>query len=458
MAWPQKTPPPQTPAAAVAAAEDDGWNWSDDDDWDNLWRNSTASITNQQTSANFQEPSSKRAKMNQDNDDADDAADDHSMILWSVSNPTWLNETEAAAALNQDSEAVVHNDDDDDHDKEDHGDPDEEEAFPAGQGFDLSSLPQPQPPPSPIHSVLQRPTPMSTPMPQPPSWAKMAYSEWSWPSPPWLAPPGAASTPLPSHNVTKSKGTKSQKPAEDWSSLSWDDLVNRHSTLMAQKGIMDNRQFNKKAIQLLSAFAAHAPPQPQTGTNHSGASAAVVTSNGANWDSEKQALQHFRSMLLNQKEMASEELVARVVQYIEGQLSPLLTADEKKETLLKKSLAFMLELSPQLSIKTAPVIRSYVSRQFDAQLDNLFAEIRMPEMPLRDKALLYRRMFSNVFDDDRCVSFAACNKSLLGKTTIRDLYFLTFYACVTSRRHRGDNLLQLGCVGGSGSTATFFLT
>jgi hypothetical protein len=73
----------------------------------------------------------------------------------------------------------------------------------------------------------------------------------------------------------------------------------------------------------------------------------------------------------------------------------------------------------------------------------------MPEMPLREKSLLYRRMFSRFLDDDRCISFAAINKSLLGKIDMRDLFFLTFYACVTSRRHRGDCLLQLGLVGKS---------
>jgi hypothetical protein len=246
-------------------------------------------------------------------------------------------------------------------------------------------------------------------------------------------------------------------------SLPWSELVQRHQHLMTQKGKMDSRQFNKAVLELLSAFAAAkspaaaaaaaAAPNLHQGEGMGGGGGGGFGGGGgggpADWASEKEALGHFRSLLLNQKEMDSEDLVARVCQYIQSQLPPLLTADEKKETLLKKSLAFVLELSPQLSLKTAPVIRSYVSRMFDSHLDNLFAEIRMPEMPLRDKALLYRRMFTNLFDDDKCVSFAATNRALLGKVTIRDLYFLTFYACVTSRRHRGDNLLQLGCVGES---------
>ena len=115
--------------------------------------------------------------------------------------------------------------------------------------------------------------------------------------------------------------------------------------------------------------------------------------------------------------------------------------------LLKRSIAFVAELSPQLSIKIAPVIRSCVARMFDSALENLFAEIRMPEMPLREKSLMYCRMLSNFLDHPECVSFAATNKSLLGRITPVDIWFLTFFACVTTRRMRGDNLLQLGCVG-----------
>ena len=31
----------------------------------------------------------------------------------------------------------------------------------------------------------------------------------------------------------------------------------------------------------------------------------------------------------------------------------------------------------------------------------------------------------------------------------KDVWFLTFFACVTARRARGDNILQLGCTGNS---------
>jgi len=287
---------------------------------------------------------------------------------------------------------------------------------------------------------------------------------WSWPSSPlfedsWLLPSPSGQSSTQKSRASRGrrhKGSSSSAAAAaaatDLSTLSWSELTIRHNYLMDQKGRIDSRKFNKSALELLNAFAAKSrtlASAEQSGAVQRQTPAAAANKSGVvdPWASEKEALKIFRAKLLNKKDVASEELVARVVEYIQTQLPPFMTADERKETLLKKSLSFVLELSPQISLKTAPVIRSYVNRLFDAQLDNLFAEIRMPEMPVRQKALLYRRMFSRFLDDDRCVSFAATNKPLLGKLAIRDLFFLTFYASVTSKRHRSDNLLQLGCTG-----------
>lgn len=413
--------------AAVKGEEDDDddWKWMDDDEWDNLWQNSvvsTSSVAAAVKAVGCHDLQSKRPPEAEASllPPSKHLKNEESVRLWSDSNPSWLDPAEAAAALKEEDDSF------------------QEEAFPAGQGFDLCT---------PIHPR----TFTSTPMPPPPSdlgavAAAASPSAWSSLSSSYVGSPWAESTLLPSSRK-KSRAKRGAKPDPEFlATLSWSDLVNLHADLMAQKGKMDSRLYNKKAQELLQAFVLKSPPLPPS-TSPVAATASALSAEQADWASEKEALGHFRSLLLSKKEMKSEELVTRVCQYIHSQLPPLLTADEKKEQLLKKSLAFVLELSPQVSLKTAPVIRSYVSQMFDSQLDNMFAEIRMPEMPIKDKALLYRRMFNNLFDDDKSVSFAATNKALLGKLTIRDLYFLTFYACVTSRRHRGDNLLQLGCVG-----------
>ena len=253
---------------------------------------------------------------------------------------------------------------------------------------------------------------------------------------------------------------------------SWSDLIREHQTLMESKGKVHGRHFNKSALALLdacvqmvkkeSAILKMSPQPPPSTSGLAGTTlgiAEAISAKGVDttdWTDEKEALSNFRSLLLNSRELASEELVARVVEYIQQGLSPFLTADEKKETLLRKSLAFLQELSPALSLKTAPVVKSYVSRLFDSQLDSLFAEIQMPEMSVREKSLLYRRMFGRFIDDETCVSFAVANRRLLGKLTPAEMWFATFFVFVTSRRVRADNLLMLGCVGESSSLTYFF--
>jgi hypothetical protein len=56
-------------------------------------------------------------------------------------------------------------------------------------------------------------------------------------------------------------------------------------------------------------------------------------------------------------------------------------------------------------------------------------------------------MFSRFIDDPNCVSFATGNPKMLGKIAPADMWFLNLFAFITCRCVRGDNLLQLVCVG-----------
>jgi hypothetical protein len=252
------------------------------------------------------------------------------------------------------------------------------------------------------------------------------------------------------------------------STVHWNRLLKEHESLLESKGKINGRKFNKTALDLLNACvqlvkngldvnataegwypgicgpANQKKPLKPPG-DHEEKERANEEPSGDPED--MQALSKFRKLLLNKKEVAIEQLVEKIVLYVVSRLPPHLTVDEKKEAILRKCLALVVQLSPAVSLKAAPVIRSYVSQMFDSELENLFAEIRMPEMSPRQKALLYRKMFSNFIDDDSCVSFATSNKALLGRVHPRDVYFLTFFAFITTRRVRGDNLLQLGCVG-----------
>jgi len=235
--------------------------------------------------------------------------------------------------------------------------------------------------------------------------------------------------------------------------VSWPDLVRQHAILLESKNQMDGRRFNKTALDLLNACVQFLKKEmPSSGIANPGSAShkeeeMEFNPSDPEWHAEKAALAEFRLQLLSENELKGEDFVNRVVSYIEQGVSPLLTADEKRENLLKKSMAFMQELSPALSLKMAQIVKSCVSQRFDSKMDYMFAEINLPEMDIKEKALLYRRMLANFIDNDHCISFATTNRRLLGKLTPKDVWFLTFFACVTARRSRGDNLLQLGCVG-----------
>jgi len=258
-----------------------------------------------------------------------------------------------------------------------------------------------------------------------------------------LLPSTSASVEPVKSKKRKQNASPSQKLPHLAEIVSWPELLQHHATLLENKEHVSGRRFNKTALDLLNACVSLVkkgipiPASPET-----------LPEDGE-WALQKEALSKFRTIILNEKEQVGEDLVQNVVNYIQQTLPPLLTADEKRETLLRKSTAFMQELSPALAIKTLPVIKSCVAQLFDSHMDQMFAEIVIPDMDIKEKALLYRRMLANFIDDERCVSFMTSNRQLLGKVKPKDVWFLTFFACVTARRARGDNLLQLGCCGKS---------
>lgn len=242
-----------------------------------------------------------------------------------------------------------------------------------------------------------------------------------------------------------------QSPAPSTSSgnivpSNWSSLLQAHETLLQNKTSMDKRKFNKNALELLNQTMSMLQQHVQA-LSPSFASIPPVQQNSSDLNALKEVLGDFRNRLLNSKEVASEELVEQVVTHISCTLSPLLTADEKREELQKKCLAFVQELSPQLSIKVGPIIKSYIARQFGAGIEDMLAEVRLPDLSLQEKTQMYTRMLNNFFNDSGCISFACSNRHLLGNILPVDLWFLTFFAFVTARRCRGDNILMLGCTG-----------
>jgi len=240
-------------------------------------------------------------------------------------------------------------------------------------------------------------------------------------------------TPSPTPPTTPLPSISTAAPTQN----AWCSLINDHASLLSSQATMDRRKFNKSVMALLNKAIILAKEH----INSSPHSMQQL------WPDPRAMFGEFRLMLLNDKEMASEDMVEKIVNFVQQSISPLLTADERKEELQKKSVALLQDLSPQMSIKFTPIIKSYIARQFGSDMDDMLAEICLPEMSLKEKTSLYTRMLTNFLDDVGCLSFAFSNRRLLGNVTPVDLWFLTFFAFVTARRCRGDNLLMLGCVG-----------
>ena len=234
---------------------------------------------------------------------------------------------------------------------------------------------------------------------------------------------------------------ESENASSDTATLEWETLIQEYNCLMMDKDTIDRRRFNKTALVLLDKCIATAKSMGNFAQSLSKPTGSKCL------DDSIDTFEEFREILLNAKELAIDDLTNRVVAFIDKGLSPALTADERKEELQKKTMSFLTELSPQLSIKAAAAVKSHIGRQFGSDLEDLLGEIKMPEMSLKNKTNMYTRMFENLMDDPRCVSFAASSLQLLGKLAPADVWFLTFFAFVTVKRSRGDNLLMLGCVG-----------
>jgi hypothetical protein len=80
-------------------------------------------------------------------------------------------------------------------------------------------------------------------------------------------------------------------------------------------------------------------------------------------------------------------------------------------------------------------------------MDRSFLTVHMSEPSLEAMVNRYKKCFNTWIDASSCVSFKATNTRLLGSVSAKDMYILTFFAFLTCKRTKNDNILQLGLVG-----------
>jgi hypothetical protein len=164
---------------------------------------------------------------------------------------------------------------------------------------------------------------------------------------------------------------------------------------------------------------------------------------------EEEIITEYKVKILSTKEVRSDELVAKIVQAVEAQIPPHLSAEERRETLERAVLAKLSAASSCLHLKLNRLFKSFMTRREEAEMDGLFYNYLVPQKTRRELSSIYGTMFDKFIGNDRLVSFATGNPRMLGNIAPVDMWFLTFFVFVTCRRIRGDKLLQLGCVGKS---------
>lgn len=150
-------------------------------------------------------------------------------------------------------------------------------------------------------------------------------------------------------------------------------------------------------------------------------------------------------VIMTRRERRAEELVRYLVDGLSP--DPRLSAVEQekewraqvRERLTRMSVTLYLKLQPQAN----SLIEARVSRLVEAS----FTTISRRHDRFRDMVEMYRRCFAAFVDARDHVSFALTNALMAGRVSARDHWQLGYFAMLTNRRVKKDEMLQLTLVG-----------
>ena len=104
-------------------------------------------------------------------------------------------------------------------------------------------------------------------------------------------------------------------------------------------------------------------------------------------------------------------------------------------------------VSAALKMKLAPLARAFMASKMEADMNELFFRMPVPQMTPKEKSECYGRMLSVLMDDPSQMSYVTGKPMHLGQGALVDVWFLTMFAFVTCARIQGDILWQLRCMG-----------
>jgi hypothetical protein len=169
--------------------------------------------------------------------------------------------------------------------------------------------------------------------------------------------------------------------------------------------------------------------------------------------------QDIRDMLkdvLSRRDLSLEALLKRTVEELRPH-SGTSAADEASQQWMEEASTKISDVSLTLSHRLAPLLQHMLSQKLHRSLTESYAVVPAPKVDHLDMAIRYRTCFNLWVDASDCVSFQALNTRLLGNLSVKDYFILTAFAFATVRRVKGDNVLQLGCVGSSTTGKSTFL-
>jgi hypothetical protein len=157
--------------------------------------------------------------------------------------------------------------------------------------------------------------------------------------------------------------------------------------------------------------------------------------------------EEYKYNILNSRDVAGDDLVRRIVPMVEAQIPSNLAPEDRRIAIERAILNKLDKVSAALKMKLTSLARAFMASKMEADLNELLYRMPVLQMTQKEKSECYGRMLSVLMDDPSRVSYATGNPMHLGKVAPVDVWFLTIFAFVTCARIRGDNLLQLGCVG-----------
>ena len=158
-----------------------------------------------------------------------------------------------------------------------------------------------------------------------------------------------------------------------------------------------------------------------------------------------------KNTLLSEKDLFTEDFLREIINEVSLNLSINLTENERTAIITKKVMDRLHDVGSSLVIRLNTLVKTMVERDSSLSLEDDLACIDVPELSLKEKVLIYKRMFYAFIGDPECVSFRVANVSFLGHLTYEELFVLTLFTFATCRRVRSDGILCL-IVSGKSST------